>query len=87
MSGPQPMEVHPIVRQIVNRDCHVGESHRAVIRHVVSKLRGGHKTFRGMPRANRRLLIQQCIEQHRVNRQLYVAVMYPDYKPIDNDKE
>jgi hypothetical protein len=33
-----------------------------------------------MPREDRRLLMQQCIEQHRENRELYVAVMYPNYK-------
>ena len=87
MSASQPIEVHPIVRQIIDRDSHVGESYRTVIRHVVSKLRGRHQTFRGMPKADRRLLIQQCIQQHRANRQLYVAVMYPNYQPCENDKE
>jgi hypothetical protein len=45
------MEVHPIVRQIIDRDCYVGESYRRVIRHVVSKLRGGYAAFRKMPRS------------------------------------
>jgi hypothetical protein len=87
MTDSGQIDVHPIVRQIIDRDCHVSESYRAVIRHVVSKLRGGHKTFRGMPRTDRRLLMQQCIQQHRANRKLYVAVMYPNYKPSGNDTE
>ena len=87
MTDTQQIEVHSIVRQIIDRDCHVGESYRTVIRHVVSKLRGGHNTFRGMPRADRCLLMQECIQQHRANRELYVAVMYPNYEPSENDKE
>ena len=87
MTNSQQVEVHPIVRQIIDRDCHVSDSYRTVIRHVVAKLRGGHKTFRGMPKADRRQLMQQCIQQHGANRELYVAVMYPNYKPSKNDKE
>ena len=34
MTDSQQIEVHPIVRQIIDRDCHVGESYRTVIRHV-----------------------------------------------------
>jgi hypothetical protein len=72
--------MHPIVKQIIDRDCHVGLSTRYVIRYVISRLKDGHATFRAMPREDRRLLMQQCIEQHRENRELYVAVMYPSYK-------
>ena len=75
------------MRQIIDRDCRVGESYRNVVRHVASKLRRGHKTFRQMPRVDRRRLMQQCIHRHRANRQLYVAVMVPNYRPFDNDKE
>lgn len=84
---PTEVDVHPIVKQIIDRDCHVGESYRTVIRHVVSKLRGGRKTFRAMPRPDRRLLMRQCIQQHHANRELYRAVMYPSYKPSDSEKE
>ena len=87
MTNSQQIEVHPIVRQIIDRDCHVREPYGAVIRHVVGKLRGGHKAFRGMPRADRRLLMQQCIQQHRANRELYVAVMYPSYNPSEHEEE
>ena len=72
--------MHPIVKQIIDRDCHVSLSTRQVVRQVISRLKGGHATFRAMPRDDRRLLMQQCIEQHRENRELYVAVMYPNYK-------
>lgn len=67
--------VHPIVRQIVDRDCHVSISNRAVIRHVISKLRGGMQTFREMPKKDRRELMRQCIARHRQNWEEYVNVM------------
>ena len=46
--------VHPVVRHIIDRDCHVGDSYPTVIRHVVSKLRDGWRTFREMSRPDRR---------------------------------
>jgi len=67
--------IHPIIRQIIDRDCHVAESNRKVIRHVISKLRNGMQTFQAMPRDDRRELMQQCIERHRQNREMYAAVM------------
>ena len=70
---------------IIDRDCHVGCSNRSVIRHVVSKMRSGSKTYRAMPRDERRLLMQQCIRQHRENRELYAAVMYPTYRPVTEE--
>ena len=85
-SENEQLDVHPIVRQIINRDCHVAESNRRVIRHVISKLRGGWQTFQAMPRADRRLLMHQCVQQHRENRELYVAVMYPNYKPNSEEE-
>lgn len=87
MNNKQPLDVHPIVAQIINRDCHVGTSYRSVIRHVISKLRHGRKTFRSMPKENRRMLMRECIQQHRENRELYRAVMYPSYKPLDQDDQ
>lgn len=74
------LDVDPIVRQIINRDCHVGSSSRCVIRHVVSKLRNGFETFRTMPKEERKVLMRQCVQQHRENRELYQAVMYPTYR-------
>jgi len=70
-----PFSIDPIVRQIIDRDCHVGISHRAVIRHVISKLRDGRKTFRAMSREDRRELMRQCVSRHRQNRQMYADVM------------
>ena len=69
------ISVHPIVRQIIDRDCHVGCSHSEVIRHVVSKLKGGFESFRNMKLEDRELLIDQCMQQHSANRKLYVEVM------------
>ena len=74
--------MHPIVKQIIDRDCHVGLPNREVIRHVISRLKDGYVTFRSMSRSDRRLLMQQCVEQHRENRELYIAVMYPNYRPV-----
>lgn len=71
--------IHPIVRQIIDRDCHVSLSNRHVIRHVISKLRDGYVTFRSMPRSDRHEMMRQCIEVHRENVELYVAVMTGDF--------
>ena len=68
-------KAHPIIRQIVNRDCHVSASSRAVIRHVVSRLANRYATFRTMAREHRRSLMRDCIACHAENRGLYRAVM------------
>lgn len=80
MNKQNSIDVHPIVAQIINRNCHVGWSNRSVIRHVISKLRHGQKTFRAMTKEERKLLMRQCIEQHRKNGALYREVMYPNYR-------
>jgi hypothetical protein len=69
----QPLHrpVHPIIRQIIDRDCHVSMRNRDVIRHVISKLRA-------MARDDRRELLRQCIACHRENWELYVDVMSGD---------
>ncbi|HMP71428.1 MAG TPA: hypothetical protein PKA76_18920, partial [Pirellulaceae bacterium] len=67
--------VHPIIRQIIDRDCHVAESNLTVIRHVVSKLKHGYVTFKAMPKGDRREFILQCIRHHRQNLKIYVEVM------------
>ncbi len=69
------LNIHPIIRQIIDRDCHVGESNRNVVRHVVSKLRKGVESFRGMSKADRRKFIEQCVTQHSGNYRQYVEVM------------
>jgi hypothetical protein len=69
------MNVHPIIRQIIDRDCHVSMTSRQVVRHVISKLRDGYATFRELPRKDRRDFIEDCIKQHRANFELYRSVM------------
>ncbi len=64
-----------IVERIVDRDCHVSESNRAVIRHVASKIRGGVPGFLKLPRETRREVMQAAIARHALNGGLYDAVM------------
>lgn len=71
----QVLGIHPIIAQIIDRDCHVSLSNRAVIRHVISKLKHGYRTFRDLPKEERKSFMQQCIAQHNQNWELYVAVM------------
>ncbi len=70
---------HPIVRQIIDRDCHVAISTRAVVEHVISKLRNGYETFISMPPADRHRFLRQCIDIHQANRVEYQDVMNPRY--------
>lgn len=72
---PKVTDVHPIIRQIIDRDCHVSLSNRAVVRHVVSKLKHGYKTFRAMPKPDRKQFIAECLYQHQSNFKLYCDVM------------
>lgn len=67
--------IHPIIRQVIDRDCHVGESGSAVVRHVIGKLKHGYETFRALTERERRVLIEQCLTQHRDNLKLYQEVM------------
>jgi hypothetical protein len=76
--------IHPIVKQIIDRDCHVGESNKEVVRHVISKLRDGYATLRKMPVADRRLLVEQCVARHRSNFQEYVEVMSGFTRTVDD---
>jgi acyl-CoA reductase-like NAD-dependent aldehyde dehydrogenase len=64
----------PMIRQIVGR-CHVGRSHRSVIRYVVSRLRQGYSTWRTLPREARREILRNIIAQHDENRAEYRSVM------------
>lgn len=72
------LKVHPIVRQIIDRDCHVSLSNRSVIRHVISRLRDGRATFRAITLGDRKNLMRQCIKVHRENREFYVDLMSGD---------
>ncbi len=71
---------HPITRQIIDCECHVGLSNRAVFRLVISHLIEGYKTYRSIPKESRRKLLQECIDIHRYNQAEYQAVMYPRYE-------
>lgn len=71
----EALSVHPIVRQIIDRDCHVSWTSSEVIRHVVSKLKRGFEQFREMRLEDRQSLIDQCLQQHSSNQKLYVEVM------------
>ena len=67
--------IHPIIRQIIDRDCHVSESNQAVVRHVISRLKHGYESYRKWSPADRRQFVDQCIAQHRANQRLYAEVM------------
>ncbi len=67
--------IHPIIRQVIDRDCHISESNCAVVRHVISKLKNGYATYREWSPAIRRQFVDQCIAQHRANQRLYAEVM------------
>ncbi len=71
---------NPIIRQIIDRECHVGLSDRAVFRLMISRLVERYKTYRSMPKESRRKFLQECIDIHRYNRAEYQAVMYPSYE-------
>jgi len=73
--SPKAESVHPIIKQIIDRDCHVATSAKEVVRHVISKLSKGYETLRAMPQTDRNLLVEQCIQHHRGNFKEYVEVM------------
>lgn len=70
--------IHPIIRQIIDRDCHVSLRKREVVRHVISRLNGGYATFRALAPVDRREFIRQCLQVHRENWELYRDVMSGD---------
>ena len=63
-----------MIRQIVDR-CHVGESNRAVIKYVISRLKQKYKTWATMPRGDRKTMMREIIRIHRTNRSLYNDAM------------
>ena len=63
-----------IIRHIVG-NLHVGMSYLAVVRYVISRLKNGYRTFKALPREDRRYLIETCIKEHKENRDLYNDVM------------
>lgn len=75
LSHSEAMLVHPIIRQIIDRDCHVATPAGEVVKHVVSKLRHGYDTLRQMPQGDREQFVEQCVHHHRENFKEYVEVM------------
>jgi len=63
-----------IIGMIIARDCHVSLSNRAVIKHVISRLKNGYNTFRTLSKEDRRYLMERCIEEHKENQKLYDLV-------------
>ncbi len=63
--------IHPIVRRIVQRHGDVGCSARQIVRRVISQLTHGPSTFRALPRAERRWLIDDCMRQHQLDQELH----------------
>ena len=72
---PKTDSVHPIIKQIIDRDCHVATPAAEVVKHVISKLRNGYETLRAMPQWERDQLVEQCVLHHRGNFKEYVEVM------------
>jgi len=54
---------------------HVGSSNLTVIRYVISRLKNGYATFKVLPKKERVYLMQECIKEHKENRDLYNQVM------------
>lgn len=61
-----------MIDMLVGR-CHVGESNRAVIRYVKSRLKKG--AWKKLDREKRKEVMRAVIESHKANRALYHAVM------------
>lgn len=59
---------------IVGR-CFVGVSNRTVIREVVEALRVGHRTWRTLPKEQRKKIMRYAIAEHGRNRASYASVM------------
>lgn len=63
-----------IIRMIVNRR-HVSETNRNVIRYVISRLKGGKRTYWKLSRVERREILRLTIDTHQDNRDTYTAIM------------
>jgi hypothetical protein len=67
--------INPIIRLIIDRDCHVGMPYRKVIKHVASRLKGKWPAFKALSREQRRVFITSCCAVHHENRALYRFVV------------
>jgi len=54
--------------------CHVGESKLQVFRFVLSKVKGGLKSWKAMPRATRKQALAHIMKRHADNQGLYTCV-------------
>ena len=64
------MQYYWIVQHRVDQ-CHVGQSHRAVLRDFMTCCKGGRKQYLALPRDQRRNLTSQIFARHSENRNLY----------------
>jgi acyl-CoA reductase-like NAD-dependent aldehyde dehydrogenase len=64
-----------MIQRIIRRDCHVSLSNRAVIKHVISRLKHKRQTWRTLSRAERKAFMRDCIKVHAENRSYYAWVM------------
>lgn len=58
------------VTVIVDR-CHVGDSYRNVMRYLVSRLMHKERSYREMPKKDRRTLWNMVCKQHDKNRNVF----------------
>lgn len=63
-----------IIRQIVNR-CHVGDSDEEVINYMISRIKGGQKTWKTLAISTKEAMAAFAIKVHRQNQDLYGKVM------------
>lgn len=64
-----------MIQRIIRRDCHVSLSNRAVIKHVISRLKHKRSTWLSMSRIDRKAFMRDCIKVHAENCSLYARVM------------
>lgn len=64
-----------VVHQIVDRDCHAMSTKLEVVRHVVSRMKGGRRTFLLLPRETRHEIVGAALERRQQNLELYLFVM------------
>ena len=63
-----------MISQIVGR-CHIGEDYTDVLRYVITRIKGKKKTWRKLPREERREIVREVCKEHKANRELYNYVM------------
>lgn len=74
-SAEEVVQVDPIIKMIIDRDCHVNLSNKEVIKHVISKMYNGYNSFKEMEKEDRRKFMKMCIHHHKENIELFNFVM------------